>query len=78
MIENETGLLVGGEDVTETVAALRTLLENRDLRLRMGEAGRRHVAQTFSWDKAAREVEEIHQQVLAHGTLRSARSFRSS
>jgi phosphatidylinositol alpha-1,6-mannosyltransferase len=76
MIAGETGLLVSGEDVAETVSALRPLLENKALRSRMGEAGRRHVVQNFSWEKAARAVEEVHHQVLAHGTLRAARTSR--
>lgn len=72
MVEGETGLLVGGEDVAETAAVLRRLVEDGGLRRRLGEAGRRHVAEAFSWARAARAVEDVHRQVLEAGTLRAA------
>jgi phosphatidylinositol alpha-1,6-mannosyltransferase len=67
MIEGETGLLVSGEDVAETAAVLRRLVEDKELRARMGAAGRRLVATQFSWEKAARVVEEVHRRVVESG-----------
>jgi phosphatidyl-myo-inositol dimannoside synthase len=78
MIEGETGLLVSGEDVAETASVLRRLVEDRALRSRMGEAARRHVTGKFSWETAARAVEDVHRQVLRSGTLRAARGFPGS
>jgi phosphatidylinositol alpha-1,6-mannosyltransferase len=78
MIEGKTGLLVSGEDVAETAAALRRLVEDRELRSQMGQAGRKHVARAFSWDVAARAVENVHRQAVEDGKLRSARALRAS
>ncbi len=44
----EHGLLIDGED--ELAAAIATLLRDRDLAKRMGEAGYRAVTETFSFD----------------------------
>ena len=77
MIEGETGFLVSGEDVEETAAMLRRLVNNQQLRSRMGDAGRRHVALRFSWEAAAHAVEDVHRQVIEHGTLRAARTVRA-
>jgi phosphatidylinositol alpha-1,6-mannosyltransferase len=74
MIEGETGLLVSGEDVAETAAAVSRLVADPALRYRMGLAGRRHVATQFSWEAAARVVEEVQDAVFAAGTLRAART----
>jgi phosphatidylinositol alpha-1,6-mannosyltransferase len=73
MIEGKTGLLVSGEDVAETTCVLRRLIEDEGLRARMGAAGRRHVSERFSWDVAARTVEDTHRQVLEFETLSAAR-----
>jgi phosphatidylinositol alpha-1,6-mannosyltransferase len=73
MIEGETGFLVSAEDVAETSAVLQRLVENPELRNRMGQAARRHVANKFSWEAAARAAEDVHTQVVEAGTLASAR-----
>jgi phosphatidylinositol alpha-1,6-mannosyltransferase len=71
-IEGETGLLVSGEDVEETAAVLLRLVEDPAPRSRMGAAGRRHVASSFSWERAARAVAGVQHQVLAARALHAA------
>lgn len=48
LIDGETGLLVPARDTAALVAALKRLIEDPGLRLRMGNAGRRYVATRFS------------------------------
>ncbi|MGA9853575.1 MAG: glycosyltransferase family 4 protein [Gammaproteobacteria bacterium] len=48
VVNGETGLLVAPRDSTALAAALRRLIEDNDLRRRMGQAGRRYVETQFS------------------------------
>lgn len=48
VVDGRTGLLVGTDDHERAVAALRTLLRDAELRRRMGQAGRRRVAEAFT------------------------------
>ncbi|MDE2108036.1 MAG: glycosyltransferase family 4 protein [Gammaproteobacteria bacterium] len=48
LVDGETGLLVPVRDTAALAAALKRLIEDPDLRLRMGNAGRRYVATHFS------------------------------
>lgn len=54
IVENETGLLVPAGDGVQLAAALQKLIGDQELRLRMGQAASRHVAENFAnevvWD----------------------------
>jgi glycosyltransferase involved in cell wall biosynthesis len=52
--DGESGLVTRARDVESFTGALWRLIEDRDLRIRMGRAGRRHVAHK-SWEKAFRD-----------------------
>lgn len=45
----DTGFVVDGRDTDALAARLSQLLADADLRARMGAAGRRHVAEAYSW-----------------------------
>lgn len=45
----DTGFVVDGRDTDALAARLSQLLDDAPLRARMGAAGRRHVAETYSW-----------------------------
>lgn len=55
-----TGLLVSGTDAGELAGAVATLARSRDLRQRMGRAGRARVERRFSWERAAADVTDLH------------------
>jgi glycosyltransferase involved in cell wall biosynthesis len=55
------GLLVPSGDWAELAKAVTTLLDNRDLRVRMGQAGRRKVERRYSWDRVGVRLEEVLQ-----------------
>jgi glycosyltransferase involved in cell wall biosynthesis len=61
--DGETGLLVPPRDPEALAAALRRLLADPDLRRRMGEAGRRRVAEQFTADRMAERVLELYERV---------------
>ena len=61
--DGETGLLVEGTNSGELANAIRTLARSPTLRATMGAAGRRRVVQSFTWERAAREVEALHREL---------------
>jgi len=58
IVDGETGLLVMPTSVDEIVEAVSRLLRDDELRLRMGEAARRHVARKFSYQGFRRQLFE--------------------
>lgn len=58
--DGETGLLVPPDDPAALAEALSALLENRELRDRMGAAGRRRALEHFSVERMARRTAEIY------------------
>ena len=67
-----TGLLVAPGDVNGLRAALERLLADRDLRRRLGEAGRAHVAAYCSWDRVTEATMAVYHEALH---LRPSRLF---
>jgi D-inositol-3-phosphate glycosyltransferase len=60
VVSGETGILVEPANVPALRAALERLLADRDLRRRMGEAGRRRAAEHFSWDAVTRKTLDVY------------------
>jgi len=54
VVDGETGLLVPPEDPKALAAALRKLLDDPELRQRMGKAGRKRAEEVFDWDVLVR------------------------
>jgi phosphatidylinositol alpha-1,6-mannosyltransferase len=65
VVDGTTGLLVGGTDPDELALAIERLARSPDLRQQLGRAGRARVLTDFTWDSAARRVEQIHAAVAA-------------
>lgn len=57
--DGETGLLVDSTDLSAVVASVRSLLANKELTRRLGEAGRRAVESHFNWDRVTADVRRI-------------------
>ena len=64
VVRGETGLLFEAEDVQALEIHLRTLLDDRGLSLRMGQAGRSRVRERHSWERNAREHIRIYESLL--------------
>ncbi|MEO0071187.1 MAG: glycosyltransferase family 4 protein [candidate division WOR-3 bacterium] len=58
VINGETGLLVPPGDLAELEKALITLIENKELRFRLGQQGRRRVLHEFDAQKIAKRLLE--------------------
>jgi phosphatidylinositol alpha-1,6-mannosyltransferase len=63
IVDGETGFLVSGSDVDELAERIERLAVDADLRARLGRAGRARVERDFNWDRAARDVEGLHDLV---------------
>lgn len=69
---NQTGLLVAGEDPADLSSAIAQLAEDGALRLRMGQAARRHYEQYFTQDAMARDTEACYKRTLAQNDREQA------
>jgi glycosyltransferase involved in cell wall biosynthesis len=65
VLDEETGILVPPRDPAALAAALRRLVDDADLRRRLGEAGRRRAADRFSADVMTRRMLELYDEVAA-------------
>ena len=64
VVDGETGFLVPPDDATAMAAAMRGIVESRDLVDVLGAAGRRF-AQIFTWERAANDTLSHLEEVVA-------------
>jgi glycosyltransferase involved in cell wall biosynthesis len=64
VVDGETGFLVPPDDPSAMAAAMRGIVESRDLVNVLGVAGRRF-AENFTWDRAANDTLSHLQEVIA-------------
>jgi 2-deoxystreptamine N-acetyl-D-glucosaminyltransferase/2-deoxystreptamine glucosyltransferase len=64
VVDGATGLLVPPGDVPALRAALERLLEDGELRRRLGEAGRERAREHFSWPAVADETVRAYEDAL--------------
>jgi glycosyltransferase involved in cell wall biosynthesis len=60
VVNGETGILVEPGNVPALRSGIERLLDDRELRRRMGEAGRRRAAERFSWDAVTRRTQDVY------------------
>jgi glycosyltransferase involved in cell wall biosynthesis len=63
--EGETGLLVAAKDVAGLRAAITSVVENKDVRVRMAEAGRRFAVANYGLEIQARRYLELYTELVA-------------
>jgi phosphatidyl-myo-inositol dimannoside synthase len=68
--EGETGLLVSGTDVNELAHAIQRLLQDRELRNRLGGGGRGRGGGALSWEASAGRIERLHGDIVSCSTTR--------
>ena len=73
VIDDKTGYLVRAFDSVNLADRIAYLLENEQLRERMGENGRRHVDPNFRTEKMVADISEVYQMLLE----RKAKQIRS-
>jgi alpha-1,3-rhamnosyl/mannosyltransferase len=62
-VVGDAGLMVAPDDVDSMRECLRQLLEDREFAAALAQRGRLR-AQSFSWDKCARETFSVYEKVL--------------
>lgn len=67
VVDGTTGILVPPDDPRALAGAVGSLLEDPDLRCRMGEAGQLRARQMFSVEKMARSYEAVYGELLEGG-----------
>ncbi len=71
----ETGLLVEPNNPDALVAAVRTLLDDAEMRERIGTAGRERVIERFTWQVTARGTAACYDAILSATALPDSMSF---
>jgi glycosyltransferase involved in cell wall biosynthesis len=64
VVDGETGFLVGQNDISAMAAAMRGILQSPEMVGVLGAAGRRF-AETFTWDRSARETLAHLEEIVA-------------
>jgi glycosyltransferase involved in cell wall biosynthesis len=73
VVTGETGYLVQPGDTAGFAAAVNRLLEDPQLRSRMGEAGRRRVDPVFRAETMVQHIDRVYQELLLRHANRLAR-----
>jgi glycosyltransferase involved in cell wall biosynthesis len=60
----DTGYLVPPRDPAAIAEGIDFLLDNPDIRKKMGKAARKRVLETFTWENAARELVEMYNEAI--------------
>ena len=60
----KTGYFVEPRDSAAIAEGIDYLLENEDVRRRMGKAARKRILSVFTWENAAREMETIYEETI--------------
>jgi glycosyltransferase involved in cell wall biosynthesis len=68
VVEGQTGLRVSPQDPRDLAAKITALLASKQLRDRMGQAGRRRVLEMFSWQAVGDRLEEVYRCLVPSST----------
>ena len=74
VVDGKTGFLVDPENPAEVAGRLLLLLENQELRQRMGQAGLHRVRTDFNWNTRAKTLREISMEIVMRHGYREGRS----
>jgi glycosyltransferase involved in cell wall biosynthesis len=65
VVENDvTGLIVKVNSVEDATLAIEKLILNRELRIKLGNAGRKRVKEKFDWDKNVLDMIDIYRKTI--------------
>jgi glycosyltransferase involved in cell wall biosynthesis len=55
----ETGLLIDADERDQAIAAVRRVLDDRELAIRLGTQGRRAVESYYNWGRVAADLAQL-------------------
>ena len=64
IVKDETGLLVQPDSPMETANAIKQLIDDEELRLRMGENSRERALNCFTWERVVTDVDQLLKQEI--------------
>jgi len=64
VIQNQSGILVNRGDISGLAEALDALIENHELRVEMGKAGRKIVEDKYIWDINLRTMNDLYMEAI--------------
>jgi len=64
ILNGENGFLVPAGDSKQMASALKQLIEDDNLRARIGKSNRQKVEKSFSWDMTVERIERIYSEVV--------------
>ena len=65
VVDGETGFLVTPGDVTSLETALRTLINDSELRVKMGQSAGKHARDEFHESVVVPRIERLYRDILA-------------
>lgn len=72
--DGETGLLTPPRDAAATAEAIKSLLEDPEHRDKLAAAGRKHVTENLTPEKAVDKLKQVFQETMKHSVRRGDRS----
>lgn len=70
VLDGKTGLVVPRENPQAAADAIAQLVLDQDLRIKMGEAGKQHVVNTYDWGACVETMVGVYEQVIADSKCR--------
>ena len=64
VLDGETGILVHPRDEGAIAEAVIKLLSSKELRLRMGKAGREFVSKNYDWEENASKMGKLYREIV--------------
>ncbi len=64
VMEGQQGLHVIPMNAQDLAEKINILLSNKQMQVRMGEAGRRKVEEEYTWDKVVGQIEDVYKSVV--------------
>lgn len=65
VVHEKTGFVVNADNIAEIERAVNRLIENKSLAKELGDAGRKHAAEEFSWERVAAKAEKMLEVVIS-------------
>ncbi len=65
VVDHETGILLPPKDTIGLIESIKLLVEHKQLREKLGQAGRERCRVRFDWRTMVDQIEQVYQQLLA-------------